>query len=243
VATSVSDGESPPATRLQPIASRPESLAELVYSTIREAIVSRQLAPGGALTENAIAEQLQVSKTPVREAMLKLEYVGLIQTGDRRGSRVVEPSGNAIRSAYEVRTALEAQAVRILAERVDHDHVREIRAIADQCLAAAEAHDRQGFRNGDRRFHMAMANATDNPLLARFIKDAFDLTWTLRRRDVPDPDASLECAKQHLDISDAIMAGDPDLADSALRAHIRKVQGLVLTSYYASAETDPQPVD
>lgn len=225
-------------TTFEPISARPERLAEIVFSEIREAIVSRRLAPGDHLTESSVATQLRVSKTPVREALLKLEYIGLIESGDWRGLRVVQPSGSAIRSAYEVRTAVEAQAVRILAEREITADLHKIRSAADQCFRAAEADDREGFRNGDRRFHLAMADAVKNPLLTRLIYDAFDLTWTLRRRDVPDPDASLECATQHLAIVDAILTGDADLAERALRSHLRKVQGLVVAAYYSQGHND-----
>jgi DNA-binding GntR family transcriptional regulator len=220
-------------TAFKPISARPEKLTEMVFSEIREAIVSRRLAPGDQLSEASVAAQLRVSKTPVREALLKLEYVGLIESGPWRGLRVVMPSGDAIRSAYEVRTAVEAQAVRILAERAEEEDLRRIQTAADECFRAAESYDREGFRDGDRRFHLGMADAIENPLLTRLIHDAFDLTWTLRRRDVPDPDASLECAAQHLTVIEGILAGDPDLAEKAIRDHLRKVQGLVLAAYYA----------
>lgn len=224
-------------TSLDPIATRPDSLAEMVYAAIREAIVTRRMAPGEQLTESSIATQLQVSKTPVREALLKLEYVGMIETGDWRGLRVVMPSRDAIRRAYEVRMGLELQAVRILAEGdVDAD-LDTIRAIAEECFGAAEACDREGFRTGDRRFHLTLAEATENPLLKRFIRDSFDLTWALRRRDVPDPDGSLECAAQHLTIVDALLAGDAAGAETAMRKHLQKVKHLVLSAFDASDDS------
>src|SRR5262245_11921143 len=102
---------------LKPIATRPALLAEMVQDAIRDAIVTRRLSPGERITEAALAKQLGVSKTPVREALLKLEYIGLIEPDGARGGRIITPSPESIRSAYEVRMGLETQAVRFLAGR------------------------------------------------------------------------------------------------------------------------------
>jgi len=223
--------ESDRMTILEPIHNRPESLTERVYDSIREAIVSRKLAPGDRVTEAKLAEQLQVSKTPVREALLQLEYIGLIESDGRRGGRIVTPSRDSIRSAYEIRTGLEAQAARIAAERGDPDLVDAAGSHAKSCLARAKKGDQPGFRKFDRKFHLALSTATGNPLLARFVHDAFDLTWALRRRDVPVATDSLECAKQHLHIIEAVESHGADEADAAMRQHIGKVQALVVAAF------------
>lgn len=216
---------------LKPIHNRPESLTERVYETIREAIVSRKLPPGDRVTEAKLAEQLQVSKTPVREALLQLEYIGLIESDGRRGGRIVTPSRDSIRCAYEIRIGLEAQAARIVAERSEPERVGAARDHAESCLSRAEKDDRSGFREFDRKFHLALSAAAANPLLARFVHDAFDLTWALRRRDVPVATDSLECAKQHLRIIEAVESHDADGADVAMREHIGKVQALVVAAF------------
>jgi DNA-binding GntR family transcriptional regulator len=102
---------------LQPIAVRPETLSERVYEAIREAIVSRRLVPGERVTETAVAAQLSVSKTPVREALLRLEHVGLVITETCRGVSVVRASPSIIREAFEYRLALEVEACRLAAVR------------------------------------------------------------------------------------------------------------------------------
>lgn len=217
---------------LEPIVSRPASLTDIVQEAIREAIVSRRLAPGERITEAALAKQLEVSKTPVREALLKLEYIGLIEPDGGRGGRVITPSADAIRSAYQVRVGLETQGVRILAEREGRG-TAQAREDAEACLRAAEVDDRTGFREFDRRFHIRLAEATENPLLARLIHDSFDLTWTLRDREVPVTDDSLHCAHQHMEVMESIEAGAPEEADLAMRRHIETVQELVLTTFSA----------
>jgi DNA-binding GntR family transcriptional regulator len=212
----------------------------MVQDAIREAIVSRRLSPGDRITEAALAKQLEVSKTPVREALLKLEYIGLIESDGGRGGRIITPSYETIRSAYEVRMGLETQCVRLLAERPGS--ADGVRADAELCLAAAEAGDRASFRDYDRRFHLQLANASNNPLLARFIHDAFDLTWTLRDRDVPVTDDSLYCAQQHMRVLTAIGAGGVQDAEDAMREHIQTVLELVLAAYELQTPTGVPPL-
>jgi len=161
------------------------SLSEHVYDSIRDAIISRRLAPGDRVTEAKLASELEVSKTPVREALLRLEYIGLIEADGMRGGRIVVPSVQSIRCAYETRSGVECQGARIVAGAGDDGDIGRIRKFADRCLEAAERGDRVGFREYDRKFHLALADATDNPLLSKLIHDAFDLTSTLRQRDVP----------------------------------------------------------
>lgn len=216
---------------LEPIASRPESLTELVLDSIRQAIVSRRLSPGERVTEALLARQLGVSKTPVREALVKLEYMGLIESDGGRGGRIATPSLESIRNTYEVRLGLETQAARMLAERDDLAAVKEARRLAECCLEAAKAGDQSRFREYDRAFHLALGEATGNRALARFIHDQFDLAWTLRDRDVPVMDDSLDCAQQHVRVVKAIEARSPEGADAAMRRHIVWVVELVLSGF------------
>jgi DNA-binding GntR family transcriptional regulator len=210
--------------------TRPESLSEVVYETIRDAIVNRTIPPGARVTEAGLAKQLNVSKTPVREALLRLREIGLIESFGVRGGRIILPSLTSIRHAYEVRLALETFAAETAAERADPDTRREIDAAARSCLKRAEAGDFEGFRAWDTRFHEAVVRASDNPRLANMIADVFTLVTALRRRDVPHAEGSIECARAHVRIAEAIAAGDADRAHAEMRAHVRQVEAYVVAS-------------
>lgn len=211
-------------------------MTEKVYRTIREAIVTRQLTPGQRIVESTLAEQLGVSKTPVREALLRLTSVGLIESGaGSRGGRVVTPSLEAIRSAYEIRTALEVEVARIVAQRGASDDIAIVRERAELCLEHAKRGDRDGFRERDREFHLGLAQATRNLFLTRRLNDTLDLTWTLRLRDARVTSDSLECANQHVQVIEAIERNDVEAAGQAMRKHIAKVEDVVLGAYH---ETD-----
>ncbi|MBK1783871.1 GntR family transcriptional regulator [Prauserella cavernicola] len=212
---------------MEPIPERPQRLTETVYARIREAIVTSEIPPGAPATEAGLAERLAVSKTPVREALVRLAYVGFVVPEGRRGLYVVSPSLESIRSAYEVRIALEAQAVRLAAVRRTDQQATDIARIARESLDAVEAGDRPAFRARDREFHLAVADAAQNQRLANVVTDYVDLANTLRRRDVPQVDNSRECAGHHVRIADAIAVHDPDVAERTLKVHLSKVQQLV----------------
>lgn len=211
----------------QPIGA-PERLADVVYDAIRQSITDKTLAPGVRVTESGIAQQLGVSKTPVREALLRLRRIGVIEPDGVRGGRVVRPSRSAIREAYEVREALEVFAVRSVAERVSGTDLERICNAAARSLKCAEAGDQTGFREWDFAFHRAIAEAAANPRLEELIEDVFTLIGTLRQRDFPDSRWPVACARGHVGIADAISRRDVSGAEVAAREHIRQVEAYVL---------------
>src|SRR6266566_2744275 len=103
------------AHQLAPLTEKPESLTQIVYQTLRDAIISKRLPPGERVSEASLARQLRVSKTPVREALLRLQAIGLVEADGGRGGRIVRPSADLIRHTYEVRGSLESLAARLAA--------------------------------------------------------------------------------------------------------------------------------
>jgi DNA-binding GntR family transcriptional regulator len=213
--------------QFQPLEA-PERLADLVYEAIRQSIMDKSLAPGARLTESGIAQQLGVSKTPVREALLRLRRIGVIEPDGVRGGQVIRPSRSAIREAYEVREALEVFAVRSVAERVSGSDLERISDAAARSLEHAERGDQAGFREWDFTFHRAIAEAAANPRLKQLIEDVFTLIGTLRQRDFPDSSWSVDCARGHVRMADAIAKRDIAGAEEAAREHIRRVERYVL---------------
>lgn len=209
---------------------RPASLTQAVYEAIRDAIVNRTLAPGSRVTETALAKDLGVSKTPVREALLKLREIGLVEVDGPRGVRIIRPSRDSIHFVYEVREALETFAAQAAAERATEVDRARIHDAAKRCLSAARAGDLNGFREWDIEFHAAIAKAVGNPRLSAMIDDLFALIVTLRRRDAPYGPGSVECARAHVRVAEAIRRGDAPEASAAMRAHVHQVEGYVLAA-------------
>jgi DNA-binding GntR family transcriptional regulator len=220
--------------------ARPERLTGVVYDAILQAIVDRRIPPGARITEVGLAGQLGVSKTPVREALLKLRQVGVIEMEGARTLRVVSPSRAAIRDAYEAREALEVFAARKAAERASPSQIETIREAARRSLDAARAGDQDEFRRQDGLFHRAIGEAAANDKVTELVDDVITLIRTLRQRDLPHIAASIDCGEAHTRIAEAVAGRDADLAAHEMREHIRRVQGYV-TEAAVGFDTYPDP--
>ncbi|MEV6904586.1 GntR family transcriptional regulator [Amycolatopsis sp. NPDC051372] len=205
------------------LAPRPDSLAMSVYNTIRQAIVDGKLPATSRVTEAGLAKQLGVSKTPVREALLRLKEVGLVESDGPRADRIVTPSAVRLRDAYEVREALEMKSARLAAERGHRDVLLAARHEAERTVVAADQRDFAAYRAADEAFHTTIARATGNARLARLIDDANAMIIALRQRDLPGIDASPVCASQHMAISKALLDGDVELSSKLMEEHVRSV--------------------
>jgi DNA-binding GntR family transcriptional regulator len=214
------------------LGARPHSLTDVVYEAIRQGIIDKRLPPGARVTEAALAEQLGVSKTPVREALLRLRDVGVIEAHGRRGGRVVRSSAAAIRRAYEVREALESYAAGRSAERATAAEIGRLSAAAGRSLDRARRNDLAGFVEDDVAFHGLIGECARNPPLRRMIDDALTLALTLRRRDRPHATASVACAEAHVRIAEAIAERNAAGAEREMRSHI----GFVLDIVAAASE-------
>ncbi|MGH3393132.1 MAG: GntR family transcriptional regulator [Streptosporangiaceae bacterium] len=215
---------------LAPLGAKPESLAQVVYAAVRKAIVSKALRPGADISETSVARRLSVSKTPVREALLRLQAVGLVEP-DGRGLRIVLPSERAIHDAYETRVVLESGLSRWVAEHATEAHREVIAEAAAQSLESASAANIDGFRAWDRTFHQSIANATENPRLEQLAEDAAALAGVLRDRDVPGVQDAIRCARQHLEIAAAINQGNCDAAAACASKHAADVREMVLAAF------------
>jgi DNA-binding GntR family transcriptional regulator len=207
---------------LLPPLGRSTTTSDQVVASIRGAILSGRLAPGDTLVERRLAEQLGVSKTPVREALIALAGAGLVTVSPNRGAAVREVSTADIRAAYEVRVLLEPWAVGRTA-RLGHGTATEA---AHAALGEAKRHlharDHVPLSVANRTFHRALYAGCGNPLVVRQLDAVADLATlgavTLIWERSPSWEAEYA---EHAEILAAFDARDADGAARALRAHIR----------------------
>ena len=203
----------------------PANVSQLAFESIRTAIINRTLAPGSRIVETTLAVQLNVSKTPVREALIQLREIGLVEPDGRRGDRVVRRSAKTLRNAYDIREGLELFAVRCAAERSTPVQREEIRIAAQESLEGARAGDASRFHDCDMAFHRAIVALAGNERLTTIVENTYQLIATLRERDMSDQGVPIRCGEQHVDISAAINQQDAGMAERLLREHIRYVGG------------------
>lgn len=219
-----------------PAAERPRSLADAAYAAIREAITNKTFPPGRRLTEAGLAKQLEMSKTPVREALLRLRQVGLVEPTGGRGGRVVSPSAKRLADAFEVRGAIEPLTARGAAQRASAGARRVIESAALGSMEAAAAGDIELFRRHDGTFHRRIAAASGNPQLERMLDDTLVLIAALVERDMPKLATTIDGGRQHVAIADAISERRADDAALQMRAHIEMVSAHMLGAFESDAE-------
>lgn len=212
---------------------RPENLTDLVFAAIRRRLVEASLPPGSSVSEAMLSKDLQVSKTPVREALLQLRHIGLVESTGR-GLRVVVPTAQIIRNAFEMRAGLEAASARYAAARSTKEQKAELMELAQASVDAAG--DFEAFREADTRFHLAIAGATDNAMLHRAVEDAVVLTQVLRQRDVHVERDFGPDGKEHLSIARAIKSGDGSAAADRLSGHILRIMEQLLQAFEEESE-------
>ncbi|MFC4946724.1 GntR family transcriptional regulator [Pseudonocardia sp. GCM10023141] len=229
----------PPAPAvLEPLPARSDTLTSLVFIAIRDRIVDASLPPGSRVGEAMLAAQLQVSKTPVREALLRLRHIGLVEPG-RTGLRVVAPSAATIRAAFELRSVLESASGRYAASRRTDREASRIRRLADESLDAALAGSVAEFLELDRAFHLAIAGAAGNPALCRAVGDSVVLTLALRQRDVRVDRDLVPDGREHVEIATHVVRGAANAAAGKLEDHLCRIGQLVLAAFPGRPETGP----
>ena len=155
-----------------------ESAADRVYRWLRARILDGTLAGGRLLSEGEVADAVQVSRTPVREAFLQLEAQGMLELYPKRGALVLPVSVAELREVLVARTLIEPWAVRLVARRQDREAIGlELRQLTESARRALARGDERGFQESDRSFHQRLLVAAGNGLLAGFYA-------TLRDRQV-----------------------------------------------------------
>lgn len=199
---------------------RPDNLTDLVFAAIRDRIVDASLPPGCSVSEATLAKELTVSKTPVREALLRMRRIGLVEPTSR-GLRVTLPSALTVRHAFEYRAVLESGAASFAVQHATESQLAAIAHWAAASLDSAQLGEPSEFRQSDQAFHVSVAKATGNQFLCSAVEDAFVLTVALRQRDVSLVRDLVPDALEHLEIAQALRARSPEagtlLADHALR--------------------------
>ncbi len=212
-----------PSSRRPPATSReePASRAQSVYRAIRKAILEQALKPAMKLPEDAIGEKLGVSRTLVREALVRLAIEGLVEIKTNRGARVAYPTLEEARDVFDVRRGLERQVADLLAGRLTAEQVHALEA---HVLSEERVLGRDGPESirlaGE--FHIMLAEMTGNALLLRYVQEVSS-RCSLILAIYGRPHSS-ECAvSEHRGLIEALKAGDATRATSLMDEHLSAV--------------------
>jgi DNA-binding GntR family transcriptional regulator len=195
-------------------------LVEQAYQEIRARILDNLWSPGYQALEQEVALALGMSRTPVHEALMRLQQEGLVEVAPRRGMRVLPVSPTDMREIYEILTALECMAVEILAKRTPSQKELKPLVEATQLMEAALAReDLDAWAKADETFHMALVKLAGNRLLLETVMGYWDRAhrarmFTLRLRPKP-----VNSTQEHMQLVDMLAAGDSAGAAQVNRAH------------------------
>ena len=146
-------------------------LRDVVFNTLRQAILRGELKPGERLMEIQLANKLGVSRTPIREAIRKLELEGLVLMIPRKGAEVAEITEKSLRDVLEVRRALEELSVQLACEKITKEEIRELERVAKEFQQVVKSSDITEIAEVDVRFHDIIYTATDNQKLIQLLNN------------------------------------------------------------------------
>jgi DNA-binding GntR family transcriptional regulator len=198
-----------------------------VYGDLRAAIIAGEYRPGERLIEAELAVKLNASRTPIREALQRLNAAGLVLSR-RRGWIVHAFSSAEIRQIYEVRMAVEGYACRLAAERATPADVEHLRALTDAYGAAVAANDLTACNMTNELLHDFLYATASNPKLAAMIVDAREHYFTARLARLFHADELANSHCGHLEILAAIERGDADAAEAASRRHLEATMQIAI---------------
>ncbi|MXQ13135.1 FCD domain-containing protein [Microvirga makkahensis] len=201
-----------------------EGRVEAAYRYLRNAILSNDLPAGFQAAENEIATQLGMSRTPVHEAMARLQEEGFVQILPRKGILVRALTPADLLEIYDVLIALEGAAAELLAAEADRalsSTLAELQASTDAMASALRTDDLDAWRVADERFHDMLVAGCGNSRIKRMIATVAGQSHRARRLTLHLRPAPINSATEHQAIVDAIRSGDVAAAGEAARAHRR----------------------
>ncbi len=211
--------------KLQPIATN-FTLKDRVYDRLRDAIVEMNIYDGGTdlrLDERSMAEQLQVSRTPLREALTRLERDGFIEIRPRKGVFVIRKTLDEILEMIVAWAALESMAARLAAEAASDDQIRELRRHALRHSESSAHADLSEYSEANIRFHQMILDMSGCRLLAQMADGLFVHMHGVRRRALEENDRASRSVVDHAGIIEALEARDADLAARLVREHTMRL--------------------
>ena len=222
---------------------RTYKISEAAYEILREKIISREFAGGQRLDLDAVEKQLGISRTPLKEALARLEMEGLIVIHPRSGTYVTNPNPEDIAESFELRRALEVYAIELAAQGASHEDIQGLRQIVEDLGALAAAADRDAiyprYLSLDHQFHQQLVSMAGNQRLHQ-AHERENLHAQMARIRYRRSERELEVAQEeHERIMAALEARDVHTAQAEMDAHLRRAKNSLLADMGAGAMDIP----
>ena len=195
-------------------------LRDVVFNTLREAILKGELKPGERLMELQLAAKLGVSRTPIREAIRMLEQEGLAVTMPRKGAEVAKMTLKDMEDVLEIREALDELAVKIACDKISEKELQKLLEVKDQFENSTKTGDVKMIAEMDVKFHDVIFESTGNPKLVTLLNNLREQMYRYRLEYIKDAEKRQILLVEHESILRAIRSRHVAEAKEAVRAHI-----------------------
>jgi DNA-binding GntR family transcriptional regulator len=202
-------------------------LREIVYEELKRQIMVGEIAPGTRMMEVDLADEMGVSRTPVREAIRKLEKEGLVTIEPRRGAYASDISAKDMVDVLEVRQDLEGMAAGLAAQKITEEDILQLKDMTRRYKEAVEAGDIEEIIKQDEDFHKFIVGLSDNKTLIKMVSQVQELALRFRYIYYDDFSRFKNQPLEHQEIVEAIMSGDANSARRFAEVHISKLKDFV----------------
>ncbi len=214
-------------------------LRDVVFNTLRKAILKGELEPGERLMEIRLAEKLGVSRTPIREAIRKLELEGLVVMIPRKGAIVAEISEKSLRDVLEVRRSLEELAIELACERMTEEEMDELEKKEEEFAAAIAEGDSVSIAEKDESYHEVIYESTKNEKLVQILNNLREQMYRYRLEYIKEGENHQLLIVEHEQILKALRQRHVEEAKIAVREHIDN-QEITILKNLREKENDVQ---
>ena len=207
-----------------------QSLTDRAYLGLRKEIITCKLRPGTEVGEQELASRLSMSKTPVRESLVRLTLEGLVEAFPRRGYRITPVTIKDINDVFTVRKALESVAAELAAVRMSKEELDALKVLADQTYIRKSSLPVQEFVSANNIFHATIAEGARLPRLHALITGYLEQCTRLFHMGATIRDVTSETQVDHTRIIDALCSRDPAAAREAIALHIENTRRGLLSA-------------
>jgi DNA-binding GntR family transcriptional regulator len=198
-------------------------LSEKAYRLIKKKVVTLELPPSTVIDEQALMRELDLGRTPIREALQRLDSEGLVNIVPRRGTFVNDISITDLQKIFELRTALEGFCARLAARRITEDQIERMESVLRD-IEEVHNGDPRALMRIDKRFHGLLYAAADNEFLAETLDRLYDLSLRLWHLVLTRLTGVRHSVEQHRSVLEALKESDEAQAEAHVQAHIVEFQ-------------------
>jgi DNA-binding GntR family transcriptional regulator len=215
-------------TKVQKLIDNP-NLRSQTYKILKNMIITREILPGKKISEETLAQEIGVSRTPIREALFRLEHEGIVKIIPRRGAFVVKQSKENIIEILQVREVLEALIVRLVTPLLEESDIRELRSCLEKLRATPEEERHViEYTDSELEFHDLLRKKCPNQMLRRMMEMVNARLQIIRLRTVVLPGRAQKTLDEHAAILEMIEKGNAEEAELLMRRHVISVRTMAL---------------